>query len=154
MDQQALFDGLKWIGGTVLAILAGLGYGKIREMREKRRYDLADANKAIHETNQGERIKADVTLIETLVKRIEILEAGQADLNNKLMSLTDTNARLDERNKALEKENGRLHTEVAELRKDNADRLGRIKILEKEIGELRTQFEKMRAGVNRHETGG
>lgn len=145
MENQSLLTGLQWLGGGVVAILSVIGAGGLILAFLNRRWKQKDRNEEIHESNQTAQINAEVSLVQELLRRVATLERTQKEQGDKLMALTDTNARLDERNKALEKENTRLHEDLRDVKSENGKKGERIRELEKEVRTLQGQVAELMA---------
>jgi predicted RNase H-like nuclease (RuvC/YqgF family) len=72
-------EGLKWIAGTLIALLAtaggAFGWSKLREMRLGRQYTEQDRRDAVRDTNQTATLEAGTKFQDLLFKRVEKVEA-------------------------------------------------------------------------------
>lgn len=135
-------EGVKWIGGTIVALLGFVGIGKLFEMRAARKYQLQDKNNEVHETNQGKMIDSQITFRQSFVDRLGKVETKLETVQEKLNSQLVMNAELKAENKNLKDERERLNKEIEKMRETNNKQAIQIVNLENELH--RTQDDVMK----------
>ena len=142
------WEGLKWVVGTIIAILAAIGgifaSGKIRELKTGRKFTLQDEINELHESNAGKQIDATLATAENREKRLVRLEDKVDKLQDELNSQMKTNAKLDAENEHLKEQNKRQEAEMILIRAESAARQLRIEHLETEVARLSAIVETLR----------
>jgi chromosome segregation ATPase len=93
--------------GIITAGLTALGAAKLLEMFYRRRMEITDRHDALHETNHGKAIDADITALNLITDRLTKVEARVDGLQEKLSEEMAKNSRLEAENEALKRENER-----------------------------------------------
>lgn len=141
-------EGLKWIVGTIVAILSllgtGLGISKLLEIRQQRRYALADKNDEIHLSNQVAQIEFDKLAFVKVVERVDKLEAEVKELREKLSSQMERNARLEVENIHLKETNERQQQEIVELRNRETILQGQVNSLTNIVTKLQSELDELK----------
>lgn len=141
-------DGLKWIVGTVIGILATLGsvlgVSKLVELRQTRRYSLADKNNEVHQTNQAADIDLDKTAFQAISERLQRLEDKFETLQDKHNSLMVQNATTEAENKHLTETVQRQEKEIDELQRDRRLLQDRVNSLTNLVGQLKTEIDTLK----------
>jgi chromosome segregation ATPase len=121
-------EGLKWVVGTVVTILSVLGanlaWGKIREMKQARKYLEDDKRAESAAANRTEEIKGGFDLAQQFMERMDRQEAR-------------FNLRIDE-----------LRVEIAGLQKQIGDQREMIAVKDEQIKQLKEENERQRAVIN------
>jgi regulator of replication initiation timing len=145
-------EGLKWIVGTIVAILSllgsVLGISKLLELRAQRRYTLQDKNNEIHQSNQAKQIEFDQFAFQKFAERLDKVEAELVMVREKLSSQMEKNARLEVENQHLKETNERQQQEIAELRNDRTILQGQVNSLTNLMISLQKEIE----GLKKNET--
>jgi len=122
-------EGLKWIAGTLLALLSmlgsALGVSKLLEIRANRRYALADKNIEIHHSNRLKQIEFDQFAFQKFAERLEKVESELKEAREKLSSQMANNARLEAENKYLKETSARREKNGPEFTGNKSRRISR-----------------------------
>ncbi len=143
MDFQSIANGLQWIGGGFLSLLALIGIGNIIMKLLTWTLDRKEKRDAINETNAGKSIDQDQNAFASMEKRLDKLTERFDELQQKYADLMADHAGIKKENEFLTRDNERLQREVEDLRKENTTRAGRITQLEKQVKELMAKIEGM-----------
>jgi predicted RNase H-like nuclease (RuvC/YqgF family) len=116
---------LKWLGGAFAGITSILLGSKLIEKAFGRSWQRKDEREAIFITNDGKRIDAGQNAFNSVMKRLEKVEARVDELQTKLSQEMATSAGLKAENQALKTENERqarkLHDFAEKLQQKDAE---------------------------------
>jgi CheY-like chemotaxis protein len=93
------------LGSAFVGFLSAIGFKELITMAAARYWKRQDHDEEIAVTNDGERIKAQVSLVDQFLERITNLEKEVKELRVDQMSLTKTNVRLETENEHLQETN-------------------------------------------------
>jgi regulator of replication initiation timing len=134
---------LKWIAGFAVTVLTTLGAAKLIENRQSRRYQIEDKNRDIHESNQGRQIDLDQAAFNAFAKRLETVERDLKEVNEKLGTAMERNARLEVENEHLKKTNDRQESELVDMRQRETILNQQVNSLTAIVVKLQTQIDNL-----------
>jgi regulator of replication initiation timing len=142
VEQSAsIAQGLQWLGGGVLAVLAVFGAGNLILAVVKRYWSKHDIRDDLHASNQGKAIDQDVEAFKRTDDRLTRLEAKFDKLQEDHNSLMVENA-------GLKAENEHLKEKLAEVTIERGKQRDRITELEGEVRALQNEARLLQGQVS------
>ncbi len=131
--------------GGLLSLLSYLGAKELIRMLLGRYWSRSDKKETLAITNDGERARAEVSLVDQCFERITNLELEVKELRADQMSLTKTNVRLESENEHLKE------TNQQQARQIEAQSI-EIRDLRRELGDINRRFDELSGRVSDNAT--